>query len=54
MRDNIPVQDVAGHQLSKEGVKEAMKGTKRVNEIAPNMILKKKILDHYHNVKTGD
>ena len=50
IHDNVSRQDVAGPQLSKEGVKEAMKGAKRVDEIARN----KTILDHYHNVKTGD
>ena len=53
MRDNIPVQEVAGHQLSKEGVKEAMKGAKRVDEIASNMIFNNTILGHYHKVKAN-
>ena len=50
IHDNIPTQDVAGPQLSKE----TMKGAKRVDEISPNMILNKTILDHYHNVKIDD
>ena len=30
-----------------------MKGAKRVNEVAPSMILNKTILDHYHNELLG-
>ena len=48
--EEVAAKDVAGPQLSKEMVKTAMKGTKRVDEIAPNMILNQAILDHYHNV----
>ena len=39
IHNNTPMLDVAGPQLSKETVNEAMKGAKRVDEIAPNMIL---------------
>ena len=39
IHDNSPSQDMNGPQLSKEGVKNAMKGTKRVDKVAPNMIL---------------
>ena len=53
MRDNVPIQDVAGPQFSKEGVKEAMKGAKKVNKIAPNMILNNAILGQYHKVKAN-
>ena len=48
------MQDVAGPQLSKETVKEAMRGAKSVDEIAPNMILNNTILDHYHNIRMDD
>ena len=54
VHNNTPMQDVAGPQVSKETVKEAMKGAKRFEEIAPNMILNKTILDHYHNVRMDD
>ena len=54
VHDNTPMQDVAGPQLSKETVKEAMKGAKRVDEINPNMILNKTILNHYHNVRIDE
>ena len=53
VHDNFTKQDVAGPQLSKEGVKEAMKEAKRVDKVAPNMILNKTILDHYHNELLG-
>ena len=42
---------MARPQLSKETIKEAMKGAKRVDKIIPNMILNQTILDHYHNVR---
>ena len=45
---------MARPQLSKEAIKEAMKGAKRVNKITPNMILNQTILDHYHNVRPDD
>ena len=54
VQDNTPMQDVAGPQLSKEIVKEAMKGAKIVDKISPNIILNKTILDHYHNVRRDD
>ena len=54
IRVNVLIQDVSGPQLSKEGVKNAMKGAKRVDEIAPNMILNEAILGHYHEVRTND
>ena len=54
IRVNVLIQDVSGPQLSKEGVKNAMKGAKRVDEIAPNMILNETILGHYHEVRTND
>ena len=31
-----------------------MKGAKRVDKIAPNMVLNQTILDHYHNKLLGD
>ena len=46
----MAAKDVVGSQLSNETVKTAMKGTKRVDEITPNMILNQAILYHYHNV----
>ena len=49
--DNALLQDVSGPQLSKEGVKNAMKEAKKVDEVAPNMILNEAILSHYHKVK---
>ena len=36
---------MAGPQLSKEAIKEAMKGSKRADEITPKMILNQTILD---------
>ena len=45
---------MAGPQLSKEAIKEAMKGSKRADEITPKMILNQTILDHYHNVRMDD
>ena len=48
--EEVAAEDLAGPQLSKETVKTAMKGTKRVDEITPNMILNQAILYHYHNV----
>ena len=45
---------MARPQLSKEAIKEAMKGAKRVDKITPNMILNQTILDHYHNVRPDD
>ena len=47
----MAAKDVARPQLSKETVKEAMRGAKRVNKIAPNKILDQTILDCYHNVR---
>ena len=44
---------VSGHvrpQLSKETVKSAMKGHKRLDEVAPNIVLNEEIMDHYHQV----
>ena len=49
--EEVAANDVAGPQLSKATVKTAMKGAKRVDEIALNMILNQTILDHYHNVR---
>ena len=48
--EEVAVKDVAGPQLSMEVVKTAMKGTKRHNKIAPNMIINQAILDHYRTV----
>ena len=47
--EELAAKDVAGPQLYKETVKEAMRGAERVVEVAPNMILNQTILDHYHN-----
>ena len=52
--EEVAAKDVAGPQLSKETVMEAMKGAKRVNKVAPNLILNQTILDHYHNVRMDD
>ena len=52
--DEVAAKDVARPQLSKETVKMAMKGAKRVDEIAPNMVLNQTILDHYHNARVDD
>ena len=49
--EQVAAKDIVGPRLSKETVKTAMKGAKRVDEIAPNMILNQTILDHYHNVR---
>ena len=48
--EEVAAKDVAGPQLSKEVIKTAVKGTKRHNKIAPNMVLNQAILDHYHTV----
>ena len=42
---------MAGPQLTKETVKEAMMGANRVDESAPNMILNQTIMVHYQNVR---
>ena len=49
--EEISAKDVAGPQVTKEAIKEAMKGNKRVDKITPNMFLNQTILDHYHNVR---
>ena len=49
--EEVSTKDVAGPQLTKEAIKEAMKGNKRVDEITPNIVLNQTILDHYHNVR---
>ena len=45
---------MAGLHLSKETAKKAMRGAKRVDEIAPNMILNQMILNHYHSARMDD
>ena len=52
--EKVSAKDVAGPQLTKEAIKEAMKGNKRVDEITTNMVLNQTILDHYHNVRLVD
>ena len=47
-------QDVSGPQLSKETAKSAMKGRKRLDEVAPNIVLNDEIMDHYHQVDMVD
>ena len=47
-------QDASGPQLSKEIVKSAMKGRKRLDEVAPTIVLNEEIMDHYHQVYTID
>ena len=49
--EEVSAKDVAGPRLTKEAIKEAMKGNKRVDKITPNMVLNQTILDHYHNVR---
>ena len=49
--EELAAKDVAGPQLSKGTVKEAMKGAKRVDKIAPNTNLNQTIMDHYHNIR---
>ena len=51
IHNNALFQDMSGPQLSKEGFKNAMKGAKRVDEVAPNVILKEEIVSHYHKVR---
>ena len=48
---------VSGHerpQLSKETVKSAMEGRKRLDEVTPNIVLNEEIMDHYHQVNMID
>ena len=52
--EEVPARDVAGPQLTKEAITEAMKGKNRVDEITLNMVLNQTILEHYHNVRPVD
>ena len=52
--EEVPAKDMAGPQLNKEAVAEAMKNNRRVEEITPNMVLNQAILEHCHNVRPVD
>ena len=50
---NGQLHNGSGPQLSKESVKSAMKGAKRVIEMGPNMIFNEELVNHYHKVETA-
>ena len=49
--EEVPAKDMAGPQFTKEAVAEAMKNSRRVDKITPNMVLNQAILEHCHNVR---